>query len=395
MDDDSQSPEPRAFRTPDSAAAADDINTPAANLNPPEERSQGWRSRLAWLRQPMTKKKWAAAIAVLLVIAASGVLAYKHFHKPAPAPVVYKKAAVPAVKTDTRVPSALTGLLVDPSFNSRPVTGVMIENSIAARPQSGLSEAGVVFEAIAEGGITRFLALFQDTAPEVGPVRSARPYYVQWAMGFDAGYAHVGGSPEALQDIRNWGTKDLDQFFNAAAFRREASREAPHNVYTNLPTLWALASSKGYTGSVFTGFVRKKDAPAKLPTAKAIDLAISGPAYNVHYDYDPKTNSYPRVMAGAPHIDANNNAQIRPKVVVALVMPYGLASDNHHSVYGTIGSGPALVFQDGTVTRGQWTKADNASNLSLTDAAGAALKLNAGQTWFTALASESQAAYAP
>jgi len=272
----------------------------------------------------------------------------------------------------------------------------MIENSLDARPQAGLGQAGVVFEAIAEGGITRFLALFQDTAPsDVGPIRSARPYYVQWAMGFDPGYAHVGGSPEALQDIKAWGVHDLDQFANGGSYHRVSSRAAPHNVYTAISTLNQLEASKGLTTSTFTGFARKKDAPAKVPTAKTINLNISGPSYNVHYDYDATTNSYARSEGGAPHIDANTNAQIRPKVVVALVMPYGLEADDHHSSYGTIGSGAAYYFQDGTVTTGQWAKSDNASQFVFTDSAGQPMKFNAGQTWLTALGTPGAVTSAP
>src|SRR5262249_15833287 len=150
-----------------------------------------------------------------------------------PKKVIAQKVTAPAVTLST-----LSGLPVDPAVNQRPVTGVMIENSVQARPQSGLNQAGVVFEAIAEGGITRFLALYQDTTPDnVGPIRSARPYYEQWALGFDAGYAHVGGSPEALNDIKAWGVRDLDQFYNSGSYHRISSREAPHNVYTGITTL--------------------------------------------------------------------------------------------------------------------------------------------------------------
>jgi hypothetical protein len=104
----------------------------------------------------------------------------------------------------------------------------MIENSPDARPQSGLQDAGVVVEAIAEGGITRFLTLFQESQPQyIGPVRSLRPYYIDFAAPFQAGIAHVGGSPEALSRVRNGSYRDLDQFFNSAYFSRISARPAP------------------------------------------------------------------------------------------------------------------------------------------------------------------------
>ena len=88
--------------------------------------------------------------------------------------------------------------------------------------QSGLAQAGVIFEAVAEGGITRYMALYQDTSPGyIGPIRnSARPYFIQWALGFDAAYAHVGGSPEAISDIQTWNVKDIDQFYNGSYYQR-------------------------------------------------------------------------------------------------------------------------------------------------------------------------------
>jgi hypothetical protein len=353
----------------------------------------GWRQKLT-LRWPPGRKEYIVA-AVVVVSGAGGASWLILHHTSAPATHVQKIAKPAAPKT---VASNLTGLQVDPAVNLRPVTAVMIENSQDARPQSGLSEAGVVFEAIAEGGITRFLALFQDNIPgNVGPIRSARPYYVQWALGFDAGYAHVGGSPEALADVKAWGVKDLDQFANAGAYHRVGSRPAPHNVYTGIPNLNQLEANKGYVNSTYTGFARKpRELPVRTPpTAKSINFNISGALYNVHYDYDAAANSYARSEAGGPHIDANTNLQIKPKVVIALIMSYGLEADDHHSAYGTIGNGQAFIFQNGKVTVGGWAKTANNVQFTFTDETGKPLLLIPGQTWLTALGSAPSVSYAP
>lgn len=283
----------------------------------------------------------------------------------------------------TTVPSNLSGRQVDAAVNSRPVTGVMIENSLDARPQSGIDQADIVFEAIAEGGITRFLALFQDNAPNyIGPVRSARPYYVQWCMSFDCALAHAGGSPEALQNIISWGTKDLNH--NSSAFWRIDSRFAPHNLYSSMEKLNAYENSKGYGAAVFTPLTRKSDTASSAPNAVSVDINISSSRYNSHYDYDASTNSYRRSQGGAPHNVVNVDgaeAQINPKVVVVMIMQYGIAADKH-SQYSTIGGGEAFVFQDGTMSKGQWHKADVKESLNLTDETGKKLALNVGQTWF-------------
>lgn len=383
------------FKTPEEAAAERPPEIPA---NPteddtpmPKKRRFIWRqfNKLNW---PPGKKEWAIFIVILLLFGSGWWLLHKN--KPATA------KPIPKVTNQTKtVPSTLTGLPVDPSVNQRTVTGVMIENSTFARPQSGLGQAGVVFEAVAEAGITRFLALYQDTAPDnIGPIRSARPYYVQWNLGFDAAYAHVGGSPEALNDIRDWHVRDLNQFSNGGSYHRISSRAAPHNVYTSIATLNQLEVQKGYTTSKYSGFARKKKAhpdKSKPPAAKAINLTLSGPVYNVHYDYDAASNSYARSEGGAPHTDANTNKQIKPAVVIALVIPYNLETDGYHSNYGIIGSGPAYVFQDGQVITGTWSKTSNTAQLTFKDPNNQAIKLNPGQTWLTAISATNHVTYSP
>src|SRR6185312_17083698 len=132
-------------------------------------------------------------------------------------------------------------------------------------------------------------------------------------------------SPDALNDITHWGVKDLNQFYNASAYERISSRYAPHNVYTSIAQLNTLESSKGFTTSHYTGFVRKaKEQPSKTPTATSIDIALSGAYYNSHYDYNAAANTYKRSESGAAHTELNSDGtsvQIAPKVVVAMIVP--------------------------------------------------------------------------
>lgn len=402
--------EDKNFKTPEEVAAESETQRPAgpetatgaedASLEPkgpdqdPMPKKSRWHSkwnafnRLNW---PPGKKEWAIFIVILLLIGGGWWL----LHRSQPETL----KPIPKVTDQTKtVPSTLTGLPVDPSVNKRTVTGVMIENSMQARPQAGLGQAGVVFEAIAEAGITRFLALYQDTAPSnVGPIRSARPYYIRWNLAFDAGYAHVGGSPEALGDINQWHVRDLNQFYNADSYHRIGSRPAPHNVYTSIAALNKLEVQKGYVTSKYTGFARKKKAfrPKNQPiTVGSINFAISGVAYNVHYTFDSKTDSYARSEGGSPHVDSNTNKQIKPVVVIAMVIPYTLESDGYHSAYSNLGSGPAFIFQDGQVISATWSKKSNAAQLTFKDAKGKTVLLNPGQTWLTAVAGANQVTYA-
>lgn len=362
---------------------------------------QATKHRRTWWppRMPRSKKEWVITVIAILIIIVALAIAYMVWFKPDTEPTVKKKVTTVAkpIEKPKPITSTLTGLPIgDAAINDRPVTGIMIENSPDARPQSGIDQAGVVFEAVAEGGITRFLTLWQDSGPTyVGPVRSVRPYYLQWAQGFDAAIAHVGGSSEALQYIKNTGMKDLDQFANSSAYWRISSRYAPHNMYTSLPKLWDLEAKKGFGKPDYIGFARKEaEAPSKAPTATSIDFSLSGFTYNPHFDYIAATNSYNRSEGGKPHMvvdEAGTQKQLSPKVVIGLVMPKG--SNGIYSTYNTIGSGQAFIFQDGVVTPGTWAKTDPKAQFTFTDANGAAITLNPGQTWLTALGSVDAATY--
>jgi hypothetical protein len=346
-----------------------------------------------------SKKRLLIIIVLILALLLAAAATYWFVFKPKKQVEQTTPVAAQTVtkKTETVKPtSPLTGVaLTDASLASRPVTGVMIENSPDARPQSGLTEAGVVYEAIAEGGITRFLAVFQDTKPNyIGPIRSARPYYLDFIAPYDAGYGHVGGSPEALSDIKTLGIKDLDQFYNGNAYVRVSERYAPHNVYTGFDKLDKLNSSKGYTSSKFTAFKRKIDVP-QTPTASSIDFSISSPLYSPHFVYDAATNSYKRFQNGEAHVDAKTKQQIAPKVVIALVVDKSYDPDGYHTDYKTVGSGKMYVFQDGVVSEGTWSKSDRKSQFEFTDKNGLPMKLNAGQTWISLVANQSDVTYKP
>lgn len=350
--------------------------------------------RLARFRWPkLSKKQWILAGAGgLLFIGGTGYGLYSVFKSdpPPPAPAVVQQVEPEPEPEPTTAPSPLTGLEVDIPLTKRRVTGVMIENSPDARPQAGLREAGIVFEAIAEGGITRFMALFQEARPaHIGPVRSVRPYYLDFVLPFDAAFVHAGGSAQGLADIKKLNVKDLNH--NSTAFRRVTNRYAPHNLYTDMDKLDAYADSRGFKESKFTPLKRKEEKPAETPTTKSIDLKISSFLYNPSFSYDAKTNSYLRSMAGKPHVDEKSGKQIAPKTVVALVMSHRYSGI--YSVYGTTGKGQAFVFQDGTVTKATWHKKSRQGQFSFTDAKGRELALNAGQTWFSLVSSAGAVSY--
>lgn len=339
-----------------------------------------------WFKQHKKLTIIISIVAVLLI--SGGVTAFFLLNqKPAEQAKVANTSKKKAEPEPVHYYSLLTGNEVESrEATTQPVTAIMIENSPDARPQSGLKDSGVVFEAIAEGGITRFLVLYQEQKPQlIGPVRSVRMYYVDWLAAFNASVAHVGGSAAALAEVRNGNYRDIDQFFNAGTYWRATDRYAPHNVYTSFKNIDALNAAKGYTSSEFTGFSRKDSKASKTPNATTIDVTISSALYNSHYAYNAETNTYDRSQGGAAHTD-REGGQISPRVVVVMkVDETTVMEDGWRQNIQAIGSGAAYIFQDGTVQEVTWTKRGRADQIVFTDSEGKSVSLARGQTWLTAV----------
>jgi len=309
-----------------------------------------------------------------------------------PKKIVAKTSAPTTVKptkevTPVKYYSPLTGVQVTSKvISEQAVTGIMIENSPEARPQSGLKDSGVVFEAIAEGGITRFLVLYQTEKPQmIGPVRSVRLYDLDWLAAFNSSLCHVGGSAAALTEVRNGNYRDLDQFFNSNTYWRSTDRYAPHNVYTNFANIDALNTAKGYMTSTFTGFTHTDGAPVATPDAANIDVTISSALFNSYYVYNKEANNYARYQAGKAHLD-RESGQITPSVVIALkVNEVTIMEDGYRQSIETIGEGSAVIFQNGTTINATWHKTSKTSQMTFTDTDGKDIPLVRGQTWITAI----------
>lgn len=300
--------------------------------------------------------------------------------------------------------------------------GVMIENHVDSRPQSGLSSADVVYEAVAEGGITRFLAVYycQD-AEYVGPVRSARTYFLDFISEYGDYplYAHVGGAntpgpANAIGQIEDYGWQsynDLNQFsVGLPTFKRLDSRlpgvATEHTVYSNTSKLWEFADAKRKLTNVdkegnpwdgsFVQYSFKDDvAEGARPATQTITIEFWNgyKDFVVDWTYDRATNIYKRNNGGEPHMDKNNNKQLTAKNVVVLFMDESNANDgydnNAHLLYKTKGSGKAMIFQDGKRITGTWKKADRTGRTQLFDSSGAAVKFNRGKIWFSVLPTDS------
>lgn len=350
---------------------------------PTPEKAGKFAAAKAWVRKnPKMAAVYAVGILALLTLIAAALVATF-----APQKLPESLKVTSYKKPDPVYYSPLTGNKVaDEAATKQPVTAIMIENSPDARPHSGLKQAGVVYEAIAEGGITRFLAVYQEAKPQlIGPVRSLRMYYLDWATPYDASIAHIGGSKAALDEVRNGKYKDIDQFFNAGSYWRATDRYAPHNVYTSFEKLDALNASKGYTSSTFTAWPRQDGKASEARDASSIAINISSAWYNTQYQYDADNNVYLRSIGGEASND-REEGRIAPNVVIAMkVNMTKVMEDGWRESITTTGSGDVVIFQNGTVVQGKWSKGSRTEQITFTDTDGKEIRLNRGQTWIAAV----------
>jgi hypothetical protein len=289
------------------------------------------------------------------------------------------------------VPAPLTGRLVRPDIAQRHPIAVMIDDHADARPQSGFTDAAVVWHAPAEGGIPRYMLIFQDRIPpSVGPVRSARQYYIAWAAEWDAVYAHVGGSPQAMETLRRQGNGQLvynaDEFrWGGVYFHRTRDRFAPHNVYTSGKELRALAKRLGARdGPMKSAWRFAADAPlSKRPKGGRISTAYTHNA--IAYRYDRATNTYLRSVSGEKQqTDRGTDRRVAPKNVVIMLMAFGPLNDggNKHRLEAQlIGRGTAWIATNGKTIKGTWRKTSMTGPTRFYDAKGKPVTLTRGQTF--------------
>lgn len=295
--------------------------------------------------------------------------------------------------SENLVRRAIDGVYVPEDQSNFFPVAVMIENMVSSRPPSHLSNANIVYEALVEGGITRFMALYAGqmiTIPEIGPVRSARPYYLDWALEYGALYMHVGGSPQAFADIRTYEVFDLNQFFNAQYFWRSDDRSAPHNLYTSGEKMaFALRDLEVEGEGSYTPWKFKKDeVSSQRPTAdKNITIDFSSVSYQVEYKYDRTENDYVRYQAEQIHRDKpvteedDEGAEIRAKNIIVQKVKTSLLIDEGRLAMEAVGEGEALVFLDGTVISGTWKKDAKDSRTLFYNSDGEEIEFNAGTTW--------------
>ena len=268
---------------------------------------------------------------------------------------------------------------------NQPIFAAQIENLVDARPLSGISRANLVYETLAEGGITRILALFtaKSGVDEIGPVRSARPYFLSWAEEYGALYAHSGGSPEALNSISKYDILDLNEFSNGQYFWRSRARYAPHNLYTSTGRLAeAFTAKEGKVKSDFDAwqFKDETELDGRPSEARRVKIYFSSKSYEVGWQYARESNDYLRYQAGTIEQDRDGKEVKAKNIAVQFAKITSIDAIDRKKIE-TVGEGEAIVFQDGIRIDGTWRKEAKGGRTKFYGSAGVEIKFNPGVTW--------------
>lgn len=357
---------------------------------------------------------------------------------PTPVPVSPQKPGVLVFSGPKTEPCPLNGALFtreekDLWTSKRPLL-VMIENHADARPQSGLENADIVYETVAEGGITRLMAVFycaaQKGAPnryDVGPVRSARTYFLDLASEYGDYplYTHVGGAncsaatpggpcttsrkAQAIEQIASYGWNnkgtwsDLSQFsLSYKVCRREPERtgevrDTEHTMYCATKELWQIAADRGLTNLTQVNKTpwdknfrpwqfRQKDQPASTPPRRGQTISFgfwaNSPDYTVTWGYQPTTNSYLRQNGQKAHLDFNTGEQLSAKNIIVQLTKDTRSVDEHgHNLYDVIGKGSGFLFQNGDKIDITWSKSSRGSRTIFKDVSGKEVNFVPGSIW--------------
>jgi hypothetical protein len=263
----------------------------------------------------------------------------------------------------------------------------MIDNHPDSRPESAVSKAKIVYEAPVEGGLTRYLAIFdsKQVVAEVGPVRSARAYFLDWLQEYGRGlYMHSGGSPEALSAIKTKKIFDANEFFWGEYYWRNSDRQAPHNLYTSSDNWQKIVGQYGNTSTLFTAdkaWKYTRIIGKTIGASGGIKIPFSDD-YMVAWIYDAKALNYTRTLNGIKETD-KDGAEVRARnILVQITAVKEIANDDKGRVeVVTVGSGDAIILKKGSVTYGTWKKKSLSDRTRFYDKNKKEVMLAPGNTW--------------
>ena len=329
-----------------------------------------------------TRGKTLVGVLSVVVLAGAAFVGFRLLTKEEGEPII---PGVPILDQPTLCP--LTGEEA-PSDQvvERPALAIKVENIDEARPQSGLAEADVIWEEEAEGGITRFIAVYHcEDAARVGPVRSARPVDPPVLLLFRKPlFGYAGGVAKVEQDIAEAGVIDLNYIDAAEAYTRDPNRTAPHDLYTTTRALRREAGGRGQVPEAL--FTYEEDPPERRGTRPGRQIVADWSiATDVLWRYRSGDGLYRRFHGEEAHI-LEDGSQMAVDNIVAMMVerldtrivdPAGNPVPN----FEVVGEGDVVVFRDGRAIRGSWERPEEGELMRLVDRRGEDFPLKPGTTW--------------
>lgn len=351
-------------------------------------------------RKKVTKKrkndkKLVFAFTFFLILSIALIVAYFYLERNQNESKDVEKKTLPVIEKKVQI--------IDEDSNNRPIA-VMIDNNIGNEKHAGLQDSYLNYEIIVEGGLTRIMAIYKDKDVSlIGPVRSSRHYFLDYALESDAIYTHYGWSPYAEKDIKNLGVNNINGLTDEAPFWRDRKIKAPHNVFTSINNIQKYASEKNYsmkskdwklfkysadeinlnpaeTQSENTSIEENQQNTEEVETANQISMTYSNHQAR-SYSYDSENKYYLRSMNGIAHLDKTTNLQLHYKnIIIEKVENYSLDSYGRQDLK-TVSSGEGYFITNGYAKPITWEKDSRSSKTEYKYKNGKGIVLNDGNTF--------------
>ncbi|MDR7857124.1 DUF3048 domain-containing protein [Tissierella sp.] len=282
------------------------------------------------------------------------------------------------------IPSPLSGIYSpEAKVNRRPIA-IMFDNHHRARWQAGLKDAEIVYEFLVEAPYTRYMGIYLVNEPEsIGPIRSARPYFITTALEYDGIYVHVGGSAQALSDVKSLKLADIDGLSSSnKVFWRKSHKKAPNNLYSSTEALRKTQEERKFkdTGDYIPFKFKEDESPIEGNIANKLTI-IYRKNNTTEYNYDEEKKIYTRTKDGELHIDEIDSTPIIAKNIIIQEAKTKVLDKEGRLEIQLIGEGKGKYITHGKVTEIQWVKESRKAKTIYKTLDGEELILNPGITW--------------
>lgn len=286
-----------------------------------------------------------------------------------------------------KIKSPLTGLYIDENQLNDRFIAVMFDNHNQARPQAGISQCDIVYEMLVEGSITRYMGILGSEKPSnIGPIRSARHYFIERSLEYDGLYVHGGGSPQADQAIADLAIPSVSSMhLGQDIFGRQNHKYAPHNMYSSFEALVKGGSRKNYRSQGKYEGLSFSDTEKKLEgnTVSSIEFPYNGKNYYSSYLYNKEEKVFYRYVKGKPHLDENDNVPIVAKnIIVQFTSTNLIPGDTEGRLHlDMVGEGKGLYLSNGKYQEVTWKKSSKKALTKYYNLLGKEIEFNPGNFW--------------